>query len=89
MYIVCLNSGNSIFSRHFVQHADAKVYVPQVALTSWEMRLISVIALSTFMSILFLELVGKIFRKVKIVRSKYGIIHRQFYIHGLVYETGK
>jgi hypothetical protein len=59
MLIVCLNTLYSIVNRHFAQHADAEINVPQVALVLCEIKLISVIILSTFMSFLFLELVKR------------------------------
>ena len=82
-----LNSLYSILRKHFVQHADAEINVPQVALLLCEIQLISIIILSTFMS--FWSWLKEIFRKVKIARSQHSIVHigRQSYICWLACES--
>ena len=47
------NSRYSYLSRYFEQHADGRINVSQVALALCEIRLISAIIISKFMSILF------------------------------------
>ena len=83
---------NFILSRHFIHHADAGINVLQTVLALCEMRLITAIALSTFMSILFMELVKRnISKSEKSKKSAWYCTYRQFYIYRLVSEskTGK